>query len=73
VPTPGGAFYAFVKVPERLGLTASQFVEKAIERNVLVIPGKVFSTRDTHFRLSFAAKEETLARGLEVLTALMRA
>ena len=72
VPTPGGAFYAFVKVPERLGLTASQFVENAIERNVLVIPGKVFSTRDTHFRLSFAAKEETLARGLEVLTSLMR-
>jgi len=72
VPTPGGAFYAFVKVPEQLGLTASQFVEKAIERSVLIIPGKVFSTRDTHFRLSFAAKEETLASGLAVITDLMR-
>ena len=72
VATPGGAFYAFVKVPERLGMTGTQFVEKAIERNVLIIPGKVFSTRDTHFRLSFAAKEETLARGLEVITGLMR-
>jgi aspartate aminotransferase/aminotransferase len=47
-------------------------VEKAIERSVLVIPGKVFSTRDTHFRLSFAAKEETLARGLDVLRGIMR-
>ena len=72
VATPGGAFYAFVKVPEHLGMTATQFVEKAIERSVLIIPGKVFSTRDTHFRLSFAAKEETLARGLAVITDLMR-
>lgn len=71
VERPGGAFYAFVEVPPSLGLTASQFVEKAIERSVLVIPGKVFSSRDTHFRLSFAAKEETLARGLGVLRELM--
>jgi aspartate/methionine/tyrosine aminotransferase len=71
VATPGGAFYAFVKVPERLGMTASQFVEKAIERSVLVIPGKVFSTRDTHFRISFAAKEERLQQGLSVLRELM--
>ena len=72
VARPGGAFYAFVEVPPALGMTATQFVEKAIERSVLVIPGKVFSTRDTHFRLSFAAKEETLARGLDVLRGLMR-
>jgi aspartate/methionine/tyrosine aminotransferase len=71
VARPGGAFYAFVEVPPSLGMTASQFVEKAIERSVLVIPGKVFSTRDTHFRLSFAAKEETLARGLDVLRGIM--
>ena len=72
VARPGGAFYAFVKVPDKLGMTATQFVEKAIERSVLVIPGKVFSTRDTHFRLSFAAKEETLAKGLGILTDIMR-
>ncbi len=72
VALPGGAFYAFVKVPERLGLTASQFVEKAIARGVLVIPGKVFSKHDSHFRMSFAVKEETLARGLAELTAIMR-
>jgi aspartate/methionine/tyrosine aminotransferase len=71
VAMPGGAFYAFVEVPPSLGLTATQFVEKAIARSVLVIPGKVFSTRDTHFRLSFAAKEETLAKGLGILRELM--
>lgn len=64
---PQGAFYAFVKVPERLGLTATQFVERAIERNLLIIPGSVFSNRDTHFRLSYACDDDMLERGLEVL------
>ena len=71
VEHPGGAFYAFVEVPPRLGLTASAFVESAIERNVLVIPGKVFSRRDTHFRLSYAASDKTLQSGLDVLRNLM--
>ncbi len=67
---PGGAFYAFPKVPEHLGLTGTQFVEKAIEQNVLIIPGNVFSERDTHFRLSYACDDATLDRGLEVLVRL---
>ena len=54
IEQPGGAFYAFVEVSPRLGLTASAFCEMAIERNVLLIPGKVFSRQDTHFRLSYA-------------------
>jgi len=73
VPRPGGAFYAFVEVPKRLGLTATEFVERAIERSVLVIPGKVFSRRDTHFRLSFATKPEMLEEGLTILRELMTA
>lgn len=69
---PGGAFYAFPKVPERLGLSASQFVEKAVERGLLVVNGGVFSARDTHLRLSYATSEQNLARGLDVLVSLMR-
>jgi aspartate/methionine/tyrosine aminotransferase len=72
VATPGGAFYAFFKVPERLGESASAYVERAIARKVLVIPGNVFSARDTHVRLSFAAKDDELDRGLDVLCELMR-
>jgi len=67
---PGGAFYAFPKVPDHLGLTDTQFVEKAIANNLLVIPGSVFSTRDTHFRLSYACGEAMLHRGLDVLCEL---
>lgn len=68
--TPGGAFYAFPKVPEKLGMTASQFVEKAVEHNLLIIPGGVFSQRDTHFRLSYACNDAMLDRGLDVLVKL---
>lgn len=71
VPTPGGAFYAFPAVPEGLGLTGTQFVEQCIERSVLVIPGGVFSDRDTRLRISYAASDETLARGLPIIAELM--
>ncbi len=64
---PGGAFYAFVPAP---GGDATAFVEKAIANNVLIIPGNVFSTRDTHFRLSYATSDDNLARGLETLVKL---
>ena len=64
---PGGAFYAFVPAP---GGDATAFVTKAIENNVLIIPGSVFSQKDTHFRISYATADDTLARGLEILRKL---
>lgn len=67
---PGGAFYAFPKVPEHLGMTATQFVEAAVAKNLLIIPGNVFSQADTHFRLSYACDDATLERGLEILVEL---
>lgn len=71
VSRPGGAFYAFVEVPERLGLTGTEFVERAIARGVLIIPGAVFSARDTHFRISYAVAEDDLARGLDIIADLL--
>jgi len=71
VPRPAGAFYAFVEVPPRLGMSGTEFVERAIERSVLVIPGKVFSRRDTHFRLSYATRPDHLEEGLAILRELM--
>ena len=71
VTRPGGAFYAFVEVPPQLNLSASHFVEQAIAKRVLIIPGSVFSHRDTHFRLSFAAGRPKLAEGLGILRELM--
>ena len=64
---PGGAFYAFVKAP---GGSGSNFVEKAIANNVLVIPGNVFSEKDTHFRISYATSDDKIEQGVEILRSL---
>jgi aspartate/methionine/tyrosine aminotransferase len=66
---PGGAFYVFPRAPWG---TASEFVAEAIRNNLLIIPGNVFSRADTHFRVSYAATDETIARGLEILNRLAR-
>jgi len=68
---PGGAFYCFVEVPLRLGISATEFVNRTIERNVLIIPGGVFSSRDTHFRLSYATSDVKLEGGLAILRQLL--
>jgi len=64
---PGGAFYAFVPAP---GGDATAFVTRAIENNVLIIPGNIFSQKDTHFRISYATSDERLQEGLDILVGL---
>ena len=65
----GGAFYLFVEAPWGTG---TEFVAEAIRNDLLIIPGNVFSSRDTHFRLSYAARDATLERGVEILRRLVR-
>jgi aspartate/methionine/tyrosine aminotransferase len=67
---PGGAFYLFAMVPG--GLSGSEFVRRAIERNLLIIPGGSFSRRDDHFRISYAASDETIDRGIAILQGLAK-
>jgi aspartate/methionine/tyrosine aminotransferase len=66
---PGGAFYMFPQVPWGTG---QDFVTEAIDHNLLCIPGSTFSRRDSHFRLSYAASDQTLERGVEILNKLAR-
>lgn len=67
---PGGSFYIFPSLPH--GVTGAGFASEAIKRNVLVVPGTAFSGRDTHFRISFAAPDERLEQGMEILSDLAR-
>jgi aspartate aminotransferase/aminotransferase len=72
---PSGAFYAFCPAPRPAGSketdgNATEFVKKAIENNVLIIPGNVFSAKDTHFRISYATTDQRLQEGLEILKKL---
>jgi len=68
LPRPQGAFYAFVRAP---GDDGDAFCAKAIQNNCLIIPGSVFSEKKSHFRLSFAAEDETIIKGTELLCSLI--
>lgn len=63
---PTGGFYVFPKAPPGFA-TASDFADKTAEQGVFVIPGCNFSSRDTHFRISYATSDDTIRRGCEVL------
>jgi aspartate aminotransferase/aminotransferase len=54
-----------------MGMTGTEFTERAADNGVLVVPGGVFSPHDTHFRISYATDPARLARGLEILADLM--
>ncbi len=69
IASPGGAFYVFPKVPWGTG---TEFVAEAIKNNLLIIPGNIFSQQDTHFRISYAASQRTIERGIEVLRKLAK-
>lgn len=61
---PGGAFYIFPKLPWGTG---DEFIAAAIENNMMVIPGNIFSEEDSHFRISYAVDDAVLERGIETL------
>lgn len=69
ITKPGGAFYVFPKAPWG---TSTEFVAEAIRNNLLLIPGITFSKRDTHFRISYAADDKTIDKGIEILNRLAR-
>ncbi|MFB6075330.1 MAG: pyridoxal phosphate-dependent aminotransferase [Haloarculaceae archaeon] len=60
-PTPQGAFYAMPAVPDG-------FVEEAIDRGVVLVPGEAFGEHGAGYaRISYATDVETLKAALEVL------
>jgi aspartate aminotransferase/aminotransferase len=65
---PDGAFYLWAEAPARY--TGTSFVEKAIANNMLIIPGAVFSERDTHFRICYTVPDDMLRKGAELLCKL---
>ncbi len=69
VVKPNGAYYIFPKAPWGDDVA---FITAAMKRDLLVVPGRAFSDRTTHFRLTFARSQETLERGLDVLRGLVK-
>jgi len=67
---PGGAFYLY---PEAPGGSGRAFADRAVtEEQLLVVPGNVFGTADTHFRLSYTVPDQMLDRGIAALSRLAR-
>jgi aspartate aminotransferase/aminotransferase len=65
---PGGAFYLY---PEAPGGSGRAFAERAVAaEKLLVVPGSVFGTADTHFRIAYTVDERTLDRGIAALERL---
>lgn len=58
-----GAFYAFPEIPG----DPDRFLQKCVEKELLIVPGKSFSRKNTHFRLSYALDDKTLERGVDLL------
>lgn len=60
-----GAFYVFIQAPG--SMTDLEFVEKAAEHNLVIVPGRAFSKLHGFVRLSYGASTETLQQGLKIL------
>ena len=71
IGSPDGAFYLWVKAPA--GHTGDTFVQLAIQNNCLIIPGSVFSERNSHFRVCYTVPDERLRQGAELLCRLASA
>ncbi len=65
-----GAYYVFFQAP--FSMTDLEFVEKAAERNVLLVPGRAFSTRHGYVRLSYGTNMEQLQKGLDIIEQLIK-
>jgi len=65
---PGGAFYLYPRAP---GGSGAAFVERAVEEErLIVVPGTVFGSADTHFRIAYTVPDRTLERGIAALLRL---
>lgn len=65
-----GAYYVFFQAP--FSMTDLEFVDKAAERNVILVPGRAFSSRHGYVRLSYGTSMEQLKKGLDILENLIK-
>ncbi|WP_210412764.1 pyridoxal phosphate-dependent aminotransferase [Leptospira ognonensis] len=62
----GGAFYFFFRVNG----TDEDFVKRAVEKKLILVPGYIFTESHNYIRLSFATEWDTLRRGMLALKEL---
>jgi len=68
--SPGGAFYLY---PEAPGGSGMAFAERAVhDEKLLIVPGSVFGSADTHFRIAYTVSDAMLGRGIAALNRLAK-
>ena len=60
-----GAFFAFVKAPH--DLTDIEFVDRASQHGLIIVPGRAFSQLHGYVRISYGANLGTVVRGIDAL------
>lgn len=63
-----GAYYVFAKAPH--DLTDIEFIDRATERGLILVPGRAFSQLHSYFRISYGTDMRTLERGMAILKEL---
>jgi aspartate aminotransferase/aminotransferase len=61
-----GAFYFLLEYP----YNPEKFIQDCLDKNLLIIPGEVFSEKNTHFRLSLVAPQADLHKAIKILNDL---
>lgn len=64
-----GSYYVFFKAPN--DMTDIEFTELLLEHNLILVPGRAFSSRHGYVRLSYGAEYSEVKKGLDILTNVM--
>ncbi|KKR29016.1 hypothetical protein A2Y26_00365 [candidate division CPR2 bacterium GWD2_39_7] len=62
IQKPEGAFYIYPKVGD-----GEKVALKSIEKDLIVVPGQVFSKSNEYLRISYAAPKDVLIKGANIL------
>ena len=65
-----GAYYTYFKAPANQ--TDMEFVDRAADKRLLLLPGRVFSKKENFVRLSYGGSIEDIKKGLAIITDITR-
>ena len=62
-----GSYYMFFEVP---GAEADKYLEQIMKKKLFVFPGKIFSQRNTHIRISYSADLTNLKKAVNIMNSV---
>jgi len=65
---PEGAFYFYIYIDK----DSVKLSDRILDKNLLVMPSKLFGDNNNALRISYAANDKILKKGLEILITFLR-